>query len=94
MLFKKRGNMVKVRWSRKALKQLLSIDTRYRKTIEEKVNSLTAFPQVQLDIKKLQATDNQYRMRVGDYRVIFQIDDGEPVICTIQAVKRRTSTTY
>ncbi|XBS71141.1 type II toxin-antitoxin system RelE/ParE family toxin [Acerihabitans sp. KWT182] len=86
--------MVKVRWSKKAIKQLASIDTRYRSTIEEKANSLTAFPQVQLDIKKLEAADNQYRMRVGDYRVIFQIDDGEPVICTIQAVKRRTSTTY
>lgn len=86
--------MVAVQWAKKATKQLLSIDTRYRKAIKEKVDKLIAFPAVELDIKKLKATDNQYRMRVGDYRVIFQIENGEPVVCTIQEVKRRTSTTY
>ncbi|ADW00924.1 hypothetical protein YPC_4538 [Yersinia pestis biovar Medievalis str. Harbin 35] len=47
-----------------------------------------------MDIKKLQMGDNQYRMRVGNYRVIFQIVEGTPVICTIQDVKRRTTATY
>ncbi|NDK97443.1 type II toxin-antitoxin system RelE/ParE family toxin, partial [Photorhabdus laumondii subsp. laumondii] len=32
--------MVTVQWTRKARKQLLSIDTRYRKAINEKVNQL------------------------------------------------------
>ncbi|AIN13400.1 type II toxin-antitoxin system RelE/ParE family toxin [Yersinia pestis] len=86
--------MVKVDWSRKAVKQLLSIDAKYRKPISEKVNKLTNFPAVDLDIKKLQMGDNQYRMRVGNYRVIFQIVEGTPVICTIQDVKRRTTATY
>jgi mRNA-degrading endonuclease RelE of RelBE toxin-antitoxin system len=86
--------MVTVQWTRKARKQLLSIDTRYRKAISEKVNQLEAFPTVKLDIRKLHATDKQYRLRVGDYRVIFEITDGEPVICSITAVKRRSSTTY
>ncbi|MGN1490162.1 type II toxin-antitoxin system RelE family toxin, partial [Yersinia enterocolitica] len=49
---------------------------------------------VDLDIKKLQTGDSQYRMRVGNYRIIFQIIEGTPVICTIQEVKRRTTTTY
>lgn len=86
--------MVAVQWTKKATKQLLSIDIRYRKAIKEKVDKLIAFPAVELDIKKLKATDSQYRMRVGDYRIIFQIENGEPVVCTIQEVKRRTSTTY
>ncbi|CFQ63725.1 phage protein [Yersinia frederiksenii] len=86
--------MVKVDWSKKAVKQLLSIDIRYRKAISEKVNKLTNFPAIDLDIKKLQVGDNQYRMRVGNYRVIFLIVEGTPVICTIQEVKRRTTTTY
>ncbi|HHH1345508.1 TPA: type II toxin-antitoxin system RelE/ParE family toxin, partial [Yersinia enterocolitica] len=60
----------------------------------EKVNKLTDFPAVDLDIKKLQTGDSQYRMRVGNYRIIFQIIEGTPVICTIQEVKRRTTTTY
>ncbi|WP_045957509.1 type II toxin-antitoxin system RelE family toxin [Xenorhabdus poinarii] len=86
--------MVTVQWTRKARKQLLSIDTRYRKAISEKVNQLETFPAVTLDIKKLHDLDNQYRLRVGEYRIIFEITDGEPVICSIMAVKRRTSTTY
>ncbi|WP_145476698.1 type II toxin-antitoxin system RelE family toxin [Yersinia similis] len=86
--------MVKVDWSRKAVKQLLSIDVRYRKSISEKVNKLTNFPAVDLDIKKLQVGTGQYRMRVGNYRIIFQIIEGTPMICTIQEVKRRTTTTY
>ncbi|MBS0972674.1 type II toxin-antitoxin system RelE family toxin [Serratia rubidaea] len=86
--------MVTVQWTKKATKQLISIDARYRKAIKEKVGKLITFPTVELDIKKLRAGDSQYRMRVGDYRVIFQIENGEPVICTIQEVKRRTSTTY
>ncbi len=75
-------------------KQLLSIDVRYRKSISEKVNKLTNFPAVDLDIKRLQVGTGQYRMRVGNYRIIFQIIEGTPVICTIQEVKRRTTTTY
>lgn len=86
--------MVEVKWSKKAIKQLLTIDTRYRKLISEKVNKLVTFPAVDLDIKKLQSTDNQYRLRVGDYRIIFEIIDSKPVICTIREVKRRTSQTY
>ncbi|HEJ9057083.1 TPA: type II toxin-antitoxin system RelE/ParE family toxin [Serratia fonticola] len=86
--------MVTVQWTKKALKQLLSIDTRYRKAISEKVNQLEDLPAVKLDIRKLHAIDNQFRLRVGDYRVIFEITDGEPVIYEIAAVKRRSSKTY
>lgn len=86
--------MVEVKWSKKAIKQLLTIDTRYRKLISDKVNKLVTFPTVDLDIKKLHGVNGQYRLRVGDYRVIFEIIDGEPVICTIKEVKRRTSQTY
>lgn len=86
--------MVEVVWSKRALKHLVKIDNRYRKTINEKTKLLVTFPLVSLDIKKLQDSDNQYRLRVGDYRVIFELIAGEPVILMIQDVARRTSTTY
>lgn len=57
-----------------ARKQLLSIDTRYRKAISEKVNQLETFPVVTLDIKKLHSVDNQYKLRVGGYRIIVNTD--------------------
>ncbi|WP_192457717.1 type II toxin-antitoxin system RelE family toxin [Musicola keenii] len=86
--------MVKVNWSRKALKQRLTIDKRYQKAISEKVTELESFPSVRLDIVPLKGKDDMFRLRVGDYRIIFQIIKGEPVICEIKEVKRRTSTTY
>ncbi|QOL14094.1 type II toxin-antitoxin system RelE family toxin [Dickeya dianthicola] len=86
--------MVKVNWSRKALKQRLTIDKRYQKAISEKVTELESFPAVRLDIIPLKGKDGMFRLRVGDYRIIFQIIKGEPVICEIKEVKRRTSTTY
>ncbi|HDR0635829.1 MULTISPECIES: type II toxin-antitoxin system RelE family toxin [Pasteurella] len=86
--------MNQINWTKKAIKQLLSIDQRYVKPIREKVNALNAFPDVKLDLKKMSGKDNQYRLRVGDYRVLFEVIDGEPRIINIQTVKRRTSTTY
>ena len=86
--------MVEVVWSKRALKHLVKIDNRYRKAINEKTKLLVTFPLVSLDIKKLQDSDNQYRLRVGDYRVIFELIAGEPVILMIQDVARRTSKTY
>ncbi|HHE3573004.1 type II toxin-antitoxin system RelE/ParE family toxin [Pasteurella multocida] len=86
--------MNQINWTKKAIKQLLSIDQRYVKPIREKVNALNTFPDVKLDLKKMSGKDNQYRLRVGDYRVLFEVIDGEPRIINIQTVKRRTSTTY
>lgn len=86
--------MVQVSWSKRALKQLAAIDTRYRKRIKDKVGELTDFPDVTLDLKKLESSGKQYRLRVGDYRIIFELIDGTPQVCEILEVKRRTSTTY
>ncbi|WP_289993825.1 type II toxin-antitoxin system RelE family toxin [Photorhabdus laumondii] len=86
--------MVKVIWSKAAIKQLTRIDTRYQKTIKQKVSSLTDFPLVRLDIRKLSGFDNRYRLRVGDYRVLFELLDGEPNILEIQEIRRRQIKTY
>ena len=43
-------------------------------------------------VKKLQGRD-YYRLRVGDWRVIFAISDPSKLV-TVIAVERRTSTTY
>ncbi|MBE5203327.1 type II toxin-antitoxin system RelE/ParE family toxin [Pectobacterium quasiaquaticum] len=86
--------MIKVSWSKRALKQLGTIDTRYRKRIKEKVGELSTFPDVNLDLKKLESSGKQYRLRVGDYRIIFQLINDVPQVCEILEVKRRTTTTY
>ena len=86
--------MNQINWSKKAIKQLLAIDQRYMSSIRKKVNELQTFPDVTLDLKKMSSEDNLYRLRVGDYRILFEVINGEPIIINIQTVKRRTSTTY
>lgn len=86
--------MNQINWTKKAIKQLLSIDQRYVPSIRKKVNELQAFPNVTLDLKKIVGEDSQYRLRIGDYRILFEVINGEPTIINIQTVKRRTSTTY
>ncbi|MDE9454559.1 MULTISPECIES: type II toxin-antitoxin system RelE family toxin [Xenorhabdus] len=86
--------MVKVVWSKAATKQLIRIDTRYQKAIKNKVSLLTGFPLVDLDIKKLAETEARYRLRVGDYRILFELSGKEPKILEVQEVKRRQTNTY
>lgn len=40
------------------------------------------------DIKRLQGHSSLYRLRVGPYRIIYTVDNGELVICVIDAGSR------
>ena len=40
------------------------------------------------DIKKLQATDNIYRLRSGDFRILFELDGANLLILTIRDRKQ------
>lgn len=40
------------------------------------------------DIKKMQNHERIYRLRVGDYRIIYEVDNGELVIIVIDAGNR------
>jgi len=40
------------------------------------------------DIKPLKGHSNLYRLRVGDYRILYTVDNGRLVICIIDAGNR------
>ena len=40
------------------------------------------------DIKKLKGHIDLYRLRAGDYRIIYTLDNGELVVCVIDAGNR------
>lgn len=86
--------MNRVNWTKDALRQLIKIDSRYQNAVKEKANALTTFPNESLDTKKLKGEVNQWRLRVGNYRIIFEVINGEPKIINIQAIKRRSDRTY
>lgn len=86
--------MNKITFTGKADKQLAKIDSRYIQAILNAIEALTLFPDVQLDIKKLRGYINRFRLRVGRYRVIFEVQDGEPKIIEIQTIAKRDEQTY
>lgn len=84
-----------IEWSPKAARQIRKIDDkRKRQGIFAEVQQLAHWPNCPGDIKRLQGR-NDFRLRVGDYRVIFEIDQsGKPIIITIMQVEKRNERTY
>jgi len=73
----------KLSFSKTALKNLLKIPANKRKAILEKLQQLKLNPYKENNnIKKLVGHDG-YRLRVGDYRVIYRIDKGKLEILVI-----------
>ncbi|WP_439241286.1 type II toxin-antitoxin system RelE family toxin [Lonepinella sp. BR2474] len=87
--------MNKIEWKASARKNLSKISNReIRLKIFNTIGLLVDWPNCRLDIKKLQ-NRSDYRLRVGNYRVIFEIDtQGNPIIITINQVEKRDERTY
>lgn len=85
---------MKITWSRTALRDLARLEHRPQVRIKEKLNAITDKNAPRPDIKKLSMPGNYYRLRAGEYRVIFSLQGEAQRVCNIEAVKRRTTTTY
>lgn len=56
---------------------------------QDKVRLLKAISELPKgDIKPMQGYDEYFRLRVGDYRVIYRVDHGHLIICVIDAGNR------
>ena len=64
--------MLEILWEERAIGELEKLETPISKRIIKKVNELAENPHIK-DIKKLKGMDG-FRLRVGDYRVLFKIE--------------------
>ena len=70
------------------------VDKRKRRSIYAEVQQLAGWPDCPGDINRLQGRDD-YRLRIGDHRVLFEIDQsGTPILITITQVGKRNERTY
>jgi mRNA-degrading endonuclease RelE of RelBE toxin-antitoxin system len=82
--------MNQIKWHKKAKKQLKRIGNPIiQNKIYDAVEELRFFPKCQ-NVKKL-TNRNDYRLRVGQYRVFFTVD---LKIISIEEVKKRDERTY
>ena len=79
-------------WTPKAAKQLRKLDRQYQIVIRDGVNKLAFMPNCQ-NIKALPNHRYGYRLRIGNYRVLFDWD-GMVKIIEIQEIKKRDECTY
>ncbi len=76
-----------IAFKRQVEKDLRKIDQRYRKTILDDIEKLKKNPRP-ANSRKLSGTEMTHRLRVGDYRVIYQVDDKNKII-TVFYVRHR-----
>lgn len=57
---------------------------------QEKLRLVTAIEELPngSDIKKMKGNDDLMRLRVGDYRVVYTVDNGELIVLVIDAGNR------
>lgn len=70
-----------------ALKELKKLDGRTRKRIINVIESLRHNPRPD-SVRKLTDSDSLYRVRVGDYRVIYQIQNKKLLVLVVRIGSR------
>jgi mRNA interferase RelE/StbE len=77
-----------IEFAKSAAKDLRAIDLQSIPRILAAIEALAGNPRP-LGCKKLVGAEHTYRIRVGDYRVIYDIHDGELVVFVVRVRHRR-----
>jgi mRNA interferase RelE/StbE len=75
-------------FSKKAEKFLASLNIKNQKKILQKISELKT-DRENLDIKKLKSLHNLYRLRIGDFRVVYSIEHEQITIYIVAIGHRR-----
>lgn len=78
-----------IEFSRRAEKELKQLPRQDQKRISDKIDALSQEPRP-LGVEKLQGRgEDAYRIRVGMYRVLYEVHDRELIILVIKIGHRR-----
>ena len=83
---------VRIEWSIRAVRQLLKLEQRNQRRIRKAIGKLTDFPAT-ANVKHLTHHDPAYRLRAGNYRVLFAFDSMRHLVI-IESVRKRDEHTY
>ncbi len=76
-----------VRVRRSAQRELEAIPSPFHENIAERMLSLAAIPRPP-GCKILKGTEKSWRIRIGDYRLIYEIDDSANAVTVIKIAHR------
>jgi mRNA interferase RelE/StbE len=78
----------RIELTRRAEKQFKDLPSTVQQRIKPKVDALSENP-LPDGVSKLQGADDLYRIRVGDYRVIYQIQNKQLLVLVVKVAPRR-----
>jgi mRNA interferase RelE/StbE len=78
----------KIKWKKSAYKELRNIRREYIPKIIHSVEKLRLNP-FPSGVKKLSCSEKTYRLRVGDYRIIYEIERNSLIILIIRVKHRK-----
>ena len=78
----------RVEFKKSARKELIRLEPSVRDRINQSIQTLADNP-IQVGSRKLVGSENVYRIRVGDYRVIYEMHDEILVIFVIRIGHRK-----
>ncbi|QIR35622.1 type II toxin-antitoxin system RelE/ParE family toxin [Tolypothrix sp. PCC 7910] len=77
-----------VKFTKGARKAFMKLSPELQDRIQIKIDGLAIEPRPNR-VKKLNGTDNSYRIRVGDYRIIYEIYDDVLLVNVVEMGHRR-----
>jgi len=78
----------RIEFVKQAAKQLKSLPSEEQQKIKIKIDALTNVPRPD-GVVKLTGEDNIYRVRVGNYRIIYSIQDEQLLVLVLKIGHRR-----
>ncbi|MBG0744843.1 MAG: type II toxin-antitoxin system RelE/ParE family toxin [Cylindrospermopsis raciborskii KL1] len=69
-------------------KQLDNLPSNIQDRVYEKISQLAEEPRPD-GVAKLKGYDNEYRIRIGDYRLVYEIQDDKLIVLILQCKHRR-----
>lgn len=81
-------DIYRIEWKSSALKELKRIDKSTVPRIINVVESLATNPRP-VDVRKLKGSERSFRIRIGDYRIVYEILDDSLVVFIVRVRHRK-----
>lgn len=82
------GPQYSITYKPSAVKALRKLERKYQQAIVSAIEALAHQPRPD-GVKKLQGGEGEYRLRVGSYRIIYDINDQDLVILVLHVGHRK-----
>ncbi len=77
-----------IEFVKQAAKQLRALPAQEQERLQPKIDALATEPRP-IGVIKLAGEENLYRIRVGDYRIIYSIQDDQLLVLVVKIGHRR-----